>query len=71
VRRHRQPLRVDVTDPTGSPTEYTGYYCAQNGKLQVPFRPAINDKIGAWKIRVQDLTTGSVAENMIEVRQQG
>ena len=62
-------MRIDVTDPTGSPTEYTGYYCAENGKLEVPFRPAINDKTGTWKIRVEDLTAGLTAEQTLDVHE--
>ncbi len=64
-----QPVRVDVTDPTGSPTEHTGYYCAENGKLKVPFRPAINDKCGTWKIRVEDLTAGITTEQTLDVHE--
>jgi len=62
-----QPMRIEVTDPSGSPSEYTGYYCAENGKLQITFRLAINDKAGTWKIRAEDLTAGIVAEKAIDV----
>jgi hypothetical protein len=64
-----QPMRVDITDPAGSPTEYTGYYCAENGTLEIPFRPASNDKTGTWKIRVEDLTTGLTAEQTLDVHE--
>lgn len=64
-----QPVRVEVTDPKANPTEYTGFYCADNGRLQVPFHPAANDKTGKWKIQIEDLTAGIVSKKTIVVRQ--
>ena len=56
-----QPVRVDVTDAGGGPTEYSGDYCAQNGRLALPLTPALNDQAGSWKVTVEDLTTGMTA----------
>jgi hypothetical protein len=63
-----QPLRLTVTDPKGEVAEYSGYYCAENGRLSVPFAPAINDAVGNWKAIVEDLTAGRTAELTFQVR---
>lgn len=57
-----QPLRVTVTDPIGMAADVSGYYCAQSGACRLAFTPAMNDAAGEWKITVQDLTAGQVAE---------
>jgi len=63
-----QPLRVTVTDPKGADSEYSGYYCAEKGTLSLPFAPALNDEVGAWKLAVADLTAGLTAERALTVR---
>ena len=63
-----QPLRVTVTDPQDRPTEYSDYYCASRGKLNIAFRPAVNDRVGLWKVTVEDLTAGLTAQQAFRVR---
>ncbi|NUQ64579.1 MAG: hypothetical protein HUU20_19100 [Pirellulales bacterium] len=63
-----QPLKLSMVDSKGNPTETTGYYCAENGELQLPVHPALNDEPGKWTVRVEDLTAGMTAENVMEVR---
>jgi hypothetical protein len=63
-----QPLRVTVTDPGGRDSEFTGYYCAEQGALAVPFAPALNDEAGTWQIVVTDLTAGLSATRTVSVR---
>ena len=63
-----QPLHVVVTDPKGNPTEYTGYYCAESGRMQITVMPAINDEVGSWQVRIEDLTAGMTAEAAFELR---
>jgi hypothetical protein len=63
-----QPLRVTVTDAAGRASEYSGYYCAENGRLPLPLSPALNDQSGSWKVTVEDLTTGIRAEKAFELR---
>lgn len=62
-----QPLRVTVRDPKGAATEYSGYYCAENGSLELPLTPAMNDETGRWKIAAEDLTTGMNVEGTFVV----
>ena len=63
-----QPLRLSFTDPKGEVAEYTGYYCAENGRLSVPFFPAMNDAVGNWNAIVEDLTAGRTTELTFQVR---
>jgi hypothetical protein len=61
-------LRATVTDAAGRASEYSGYYCAENGRLPLPLSPALNDQSGSWKVTVEDLTTGIRAEKAFELR---
>jgi hypothetical protein len=63
-----QPLRLTVTDAAGQPTEYSGYYCAENGKLPLTLAPALNDQAGSWKLTAEDLTTGLTTQRKLELR---
>jgi hypothetical protein len=62
-----QPLAVTVTDSTGQPTEYSDYYAATGGKLEIPLSPAVNDAAGPWRVRVEDLMAGMTAEQTFSV----
>jgi hypothetical protein len=64
-----QPLEVTVTDAKGAATEYTDYYAAANGELDIPLHPAVNDAPGPWRVRVEDLTAGLTAERTFNVQQ--
>jgi len=66
--RGLQPVQVAVLDPGGRDTEYSGYYCAENGRLAIPFRPASNDRSGEWKVHVEDLTAGLTRDARWSVR---
>jgi hypothetical protein len=63
-----QPLRLTVTDAAGRPTEYSGYYCAENGKLLLALAPALNDQPGSWNVTAEDLTTGLTTQRGFELR---
>jgi len=62
-----QPLAVTVTDAQGRPTEYTDYYCAENGRLNLALAPGVNDLPGTWQVRVDDLTAGLAASASVKV----
>ena len=62
-----QPLEVTISDAQGSANEFSGYYSAKNGLLDVGFTAALNDKPGRWTITVKDLTAGISAEASFEV----
>ena len=52
------PLRVNISDPNGRPAEYSGYYGAATGQLDLTLDLATNDTPGVWTIEVQELVTG-------------
>jgi len=62
-----QPLRVEVFDGAGNPTEYGSIYCAEHGRSVFTFQPAVNEPGGAWTIVVTDLTGGTTARTHVAV----
>ncbi len=62
------PLRVDITDPAGRLAEFSGYYGAVNGVLNLKLDIASNDSPGVWQIRACDLASGIVASRYITVK---
>jgi hypothetical protein len=62
-----QPLEVTITDAEGASSEYSGYYCASDGVLNIDFVAAVNDKPGRWTVSAVDLTAGFTAEAEFEV----
>lgn len=65
------PLKLTLTDSKGREAETSGYYCAENGTLQVPFHPAINDRPGQWKLHVEDLAAGLSADTTFNIQPVG
>jgi len=63
-----QPLSITMTDPKGKTTEYTDYYCAERGRLSLPFAPALNDEAGDWTMTVEDLTAGVKSQKVLHVQ---
>lgn len=61
------PVRVDVLDPEGRPAEFSGYYGAAGGQLDVSLDLATNDRTGTWQIGVRDLASGRVATHYLRV----
>jgi hypothetical protein len=61
-----QPVKVVITDPSGE-VNRSDYYCAKNGALSLDFTPALNDRLGTWKINVEDNTAGFKAEKSVQV----
>jgi hypothetical protein len=52
------PVEVRITDADGKPGEFSGYYTAKHGKLDLTLQPAANDAPGAWNVTVTNLATG-------------
>jgi len=61
------PVRVDILDPHGRPAEFSGWYGARDGRVQIDADLATNDVPGLWRIRVQELASGSVASAYMRV----
>jgi len=52
------PVRVDLLDPYGRPAEFSGWYGAKDGRVEITAQIAANDMPGLWQIRVQELASG-------------
>jgi len=52
------PVRVRIFDPAGIEAEFSGYYAAVAGKLDIEFDFAPNDRMGVWEISVEELASG-------------
>ncbi|MCZ2342367.1 MAG: hypothetical protein LC104_11310 [Bacteroidales bacterium] len=61
------PVQVTITDPNGRPAEYSGYYGAAAGRLDIPLDLATNDTPGIWTVTVRELATGSKATQFLRV----
>ena len=55
------PVVVQILDPAGSESEWSGYYGAKDGRLEVTLDIAKNDRAGLWQIRVQELASRRAA----------
>ena len=62
------PIRVDIRDPDGRQAEFSGYYGAANGELELRLDIAANDTPGIWQIRARELASRKRAEHYVRVR---
>ncbi len=62
------PVRVDILDPAGAAAEFSGYYGAKDGVLDLSLDLAVNDLPGTWTVRVRELASGRTAEGTFEYR---
>lgn len=64
------PLRVDFLDASGRPGEFSGFYGAKDGQLDLSFDLAPNDTPGLWRLQVTELAAGREAEAYVRVTAQ-
>ena len=62
-----QPLEVNIADADGERSEFSGYYCASDGVLNIDFVAALNDEPALWTVSAVDLTAGLTAQSRFEV----
>ncbi|MCM8757325.1 MAG: hypothetical protein NC823_02460 [Candidatus Omnitrophica bacterium] len=62
-----QPLWIEVFDGAGQRTEYSDYYCAENGSLEISFSVAENEPAGFWRIEAKELAGGNQAACYLEI----
>jgi hypothetical protein len=55
------PLKVAIRDSESRAAEFSGYYAAVDGKVEIPLDIASNDPLGYWQIEVRDLASGRAA----------
>jgi len=63
------PVSVQILDPAGSESEWSGYYGAKDGRLDVTLDIAKNDRAGLWQVRVQELAARHEATAYFRVSQ--
>ncbi len=61
------PMKVSIRDSESRAAEFSGYYAAVDGKLEVPLDIAANDAIGYWQIEVRELASGRAATQGFQV----
>lgn len=62
-----QPLKINIFDGSGEMTEYSDYYCAEDGRFSLTFSPGLNEPAGFWKIEVRELAGGHQARLYVEI----
>lgn len=62
-----QPTEIRLISPGGKESEYGGYFAVENGRKVLTYTIALNDKIGKWKVRVEELGSGRKREAIFEV----
>jgi hypothetical protein len=55
------PLDVQIRDADGQKAEFSGYYGAAGGKLQLNLDIAPNDARGMWQVAVTELAAGATS----------
>jgi hypothetical protein len=55
------PLEVTIRDAEGRSAEFSGYYAAVDGKVEILLDVAPNDPFGIWQIAARELASGRTA----------
>jgi hypothetical protein len=61
------PVQITLADPSAREAEFSGYYGARDGQVQVDFLIAPNDRPGLWHLQVKELASGKVAHAFLRV----
>ena len=59
--------KVEIADPDGRIAEFSGYYGATGGKLQIRLDIAPNDAPGIWQVAVTELASGATSHGYFRV----
>ena len=62
------PMRVDIADPAGRLAEFSGYYGARDGRIDLGLDIATNDSTGVWTLHARDLASGLEATRFFRVK---
>lgn len=62
------PVHLEVFDTDRQLAEYSGYYGARDGELEVALDIAKNDTKGEWTLRLTELASGRSTERALSVR---
>lgn len=61
------PVQLQIVDPQGRLAEFSGYYGARDGKVNVHLNLAANDAPGVWTIRATELASGLRRQQQFQV----
>jgi len=61
------PVELRISDPDGRPGEFSGFYGAADGKLDLTLAFAPNDTPGVWTIEARELASGLTKRQFIRV----
>ncbi|NLX96626.1 MAG: LamG domain-containing protein [Rhodopirellula sp.] len=61
------PVEVTIRTSAGDTAEFSGYYGAADGQVEIPLDVAINDPIGVWQIEARELASGRTAVHNVRV----
>ena len=61
------PVKIDLIDPSGRAAEFSGYYGAKDGTVEITATIAPNDVPGLWRIHVLELASGLTADAYVRV----
>ncbi len=61
------PVYVSIIDPNGQEAEFSGYYGAAGGNIDLKLDLAPNDASGMWEIRVRDLASRKSGRSFFRV----
>jgi hypothetical protein len=64
----RQLADVRITDPDGQPHDESGLYRLERGRAAVPFRPALSDGPGTYRVTVTERCSGLSVETRLIVK---
>ncbi|MBM3335302.1 hypothetical protein FJY63_11630, partial [Candidatus Sumerlaeota bacterium] len=61
------PVRVDLLDPSGRAAEFSGFYGAKDGRVEITAKMATNDTPGLWRVHAQELASGQASDAYVRV----
>ncbi|NQT94295.1 MAG: hypothetical protein HQ559_16160, partial [Lentisphaerae bacterium] len=67
----RQLIQVTISDPQGRVHDESGIYPVKDGQVSIPFRPALNDAAGEWRVDVRERTSGLAVTEVLLVSPAG
>ena len=62
------PLEVEIRDAEGRAAEFSGFYAAVDGAVEITLDVASNDPPGIWQITARELASGRSAIAYLRVR---
>ena len=56
------PLVINIIDPNGNRSEFSGYFTLLDGSVEIPFAAALDDPAGTWRISTTNLCDRNTAK---------